>query len=235
MRICLCSRFLLLLSLLSFSIMSNCGSCSVIVKEKDSVGELLEILDKNFDASSGEYFLVLEFYDEKHDWHYTAVSAVKIENTAEYIRFETEYRRFDAICTYLKFKGVDFVYEFTDERHGMGGLTNDMTGEFFKTCLCVVFDDIDDVNTDIPIGATDEYIESKIKEIEKLYNKEAIHSYTVRYCPDDYFELDENDRKSCKESIEAILNGEAKKAREKAEVVKEDVEDNVTYIDGPPF
>ena len=47
--------------------------------------------------------------------------------------------------------------------------------------------------------------------------------------------MDENDRKSCKESIEAILNGEAKKAREKAEVVKEDVEDNVTYIDGPPF
>ena len=215
--------------------MSNCGYCSVIVKEKDSVNELLEILDKNFDASRGESFLALKFYDEKHDWHYTALSAVKIENTAEYIRFETEYRRFDAICTYLKFKGVDFVYEFTDERHGMGGLTNDMTGEFFKTCLCVVFDDIDDVNTDIPIGATDEYIESKIKEIEKLYNKEAIHSYTVRYCPDDYFELDENDRKSCKESIEAILNGEAKKAREKAEVVKEDVEDNVTYIDGPPF
>lgn len=216
-------------------IMSNCGFCSVIVKEKDSVNELLEILDKNFDASRGESFLALKFYDEKHDWHYTAVSAVKIENTAEYIRFATEYRRFDAVCTYLKFKGIDFIYEFTDESHGMGGLTNDMTGEFFKTCLCVVFDDIDDVNTDIPIGATDEYIESKIKEIEKLYNKEAIHSYTVRYCPDDYFELDENDRKSCKESIEAILNGEAKKAREKAEVVKEDVEDNVTYIDGPPF
>ena len=215
--------------------MSNCGCCSVIVKEKDAVNELLEILDKNFDASRGESFLALKFYDEKHDWHYTALSGVRIENTADYIRFETEFRRFDAICTYLKFKGVDFVYEFTDERHGMGGLTNDMTGEFFKTCLCVVFDDIDDVNTDIPIGATDEYIESKIKEIEKLYNKEAIHSYTVRYCPDDYFELDENDRKSCKESIEAILNGEAKKAREKAEVVKEDVEDNVTYIDGPPF
>lgn len=238
MRICLCSRFLLLLSLLSFSIMSNCGSCSVIVKEKDSVGELLEILNKNFDASSSEYFLVLEFYDEKHDWHYTAVSGVRIENTADYIRFETEFRRFDAVCTYLKLRGIDFIYEFTDESHGMGGLTNDMTGEFFKTCLCVVFDDMDDVDevtVDIPIGATDEYIESKIKEIEKLYNKEAIHSYTVRYCPDDYFELDENDRKSCKESIEAILNGEAKKAREKAEVVKEDVEDNVTYIDGPPF
>ena len=216
--------------------MSNCGCCSVIVKEKDSVNELLEILGKNFDASRGESFLALKFYDEKHDWHYTALSAVKIENTAEYIRFETEYRRFDAICTYLKFKGVDFVYEFTDERHGMGGLTNDMTGEFFTTCLCVVFDDMDDeVTVDIPIDATDEYIESKIKEIEKLYNKEAIHSYTVRYCHDDYFELDENDRKSCKESIEAILNGEAKKAREKAEVVKEDIEDNVTYIDGPPF
>ena len=188
--------------------MSNCGYCSVIVKEKDSVNELLEILDKNFDASRGESFLALKFYDEKHDWHYTALSAVKIENTAEYIRFETEYRRFDAICTYLKFKGVDFVYEFTDERHGMGGLTNDMTGEFFTTCLCVVFDDMDDeVTVDIPIDATDEYIESKIKEIEKLYNKESIHCYTVRYCPDDYFELDENDRKSCEESIEAVLSG----------------------------
>ena len=56
-----------------------------------------------------------------------------------------------------------------------------MAGEFFTTCLCVVFDDMDDeVTVDIPIDATDEYIESKIKEIEKLYNKEAIHSYTVR-------------------------------------------------------
>ena len=215
--------------------MSNCGYCSVIVKEKDSVNELLEILDKNFDASRGESFLALKFYDEKHDWHYTALSAVKIENTAEYIRFETEYRRFDAICTYLKFKGVDFVYEFTDERHGMGGLTNDMTGEFFTTCLCVVFDDMDDeVTVDIPIDATDEYIESKIKEIEKLYNKEAIHSYTVRYCPDDYFELDENDRKSCKESIEAILSGKVEKAVENV-AVKEETEDGATVIDEPPF
>ncbi len=215
--------------------MSNCGYCSVIVKEKDSVNELLEILDKNFDASRGESFLALKFYDEKHDWHYTALSAVKIENTVEYIRFETEYRRFDAICTYLKFKGVDFVYEFTDERHGMGGLTNDMTGEFFKTCLCVVFDDMDDeVTVDIPIDATDEYIESKIKEIEKLYNKEAIHSYTVRYCPDDYFELDENDRKSCKESIEAILSGKVEKAVENV-AVKEETEDGATVIDEPPF
>ena len=83
-----------------------------------------------------------------------------------------------------------------------------MAGEFFTTCLCVVFDDMDDeVTVDIPIDATDEYIESKIEEIEKLYNKEAIHCYTVRYCPDDYFELDENDRKSCEESIEAILSG----------------------------
>ena len=216
--------------------MSNCGCCSVIVKEKDSVNELLEILDKNFDASRGESFLALKFYDEKHDWHYTALSAVKIENTAEYIRFETEYRRFDAICTYLKFKGVDFVYEFTDERHGMGGLTNDMTGEFFKTCLCVVFDDMDDeVTVDIPIDATDEYIESKIKEIEKLYNKEAIHSYTVRYCPDDYFELDENDRKSCEKSIEAILSGKVEKAVENVGAVKEEAEDGVTVIDEPPF
>lgn len=216
--------------------MSNCGYCSVIVKEKDSVNELLEILDKNFDASRGESFLALKFYDEKHDWHYTALSAVKMENTAEYIRFETEYRRFDAICTYLKFKGVDFVYEFTDERHGMGGLTNDMTGEFFKTCLCVVFDDMDDeVTVDIPIDATDEYIESKIKEIEKLYNKESIHCYTVRYCPDDYFELDENDRKSCEESIEAILSGKVEKAVENVGAVKEDTEDGVTVIDEPPF
>lgn len=216
--------------------MSNCGYCSVIVKEKDSVNELLEILDKNFDASRGESFLALKFYDEKHDWHYTALSAVKMENTAEYIRFETEYRRFDAICTYLKFKGVDFVYEFTDERHGMGGLTNDMTGEFFKTCLCVVFDDMDDeVTVDIPVDATDEYIESKIKEIEKLYNKESIHCYTVRYCPDDYFELDENDRKSCEESIEAILSGKVEKAVENVGAVKEDTEDGVTVIDEPPF
>ena len=216
--------------------MSNCGYCSVIVKEKDSVNELLEILDKNFDASRGESFLALKFYDEKHDWHYTALSAVKIENTAEYIRFETEYRRFDAICTYLKFKGVDFVYEFTDERHGMGGLTNDMTGEFFKTCLCVVFDDMDDeVTVDIPIDATDEYIESKIKEIEKLYNKESIHCYTVRYCPDDYFELDENDRKSCEESIEAILSGKVEKAVENVGAVKEEAEDGVAVIDEPPF
>ena len=114
----------------------------------------------------------------------------------------------------------------------MGGLTNDMTGEFFKTCLCVVFDDIDDVNTDIPIGATDEYIESKIKEIEKQYHKKAIHSYTIEYCPDDYFELNENDRKSCEKSIEAILKGEPE---EKTEVVNEDVEDNITYLDEPPF
>ena len=218
--------------------MSNCGSCSVIVKEKDAVGELLELLDKNFDASSGESFLALEFYDKKYDWHYTAVSAVKIENTAEYIRFETEYRRFDAVCTYLKLKGIGFIYEFTDEGYGMGGLTNDMTGEFFKTWLCVVFDDIDDVDevtVDIPIGATDEYIESKIKEIEEQYNKKAFHNYAVKYCTDDYFALDEDNRKSCERCVEAILNGEAKKAREKADVVKENVEDNVTYIDEPPF
>ena len=230
--------------------MSNCGCCSVIVKEKDSVNELLEILGKNFDVSSGEYFLSLKFYDEKHDWHYTALSAVKIENTAEYIRFETEFRRFDALCTYLKFKGIDFIYEFTDEGHCMGGFTNDMTGEFFKTCLSVVFDDMDDeVTVDIPVDATDEYIESKIKEIEKLYNKEAIHSYTVRYCPDDYFELDENDRRSCEESIEAILSG---KVEEKSILITdgefcqkganlnnpylaETVEDNANIIYEPPF
>ena len=143
--------------------MSNCACCSVIVKEKDAVNELLEVLGKNFDASSGEYFLSLEFYDKKYDWHYTAFSVVKIENRAEYIRYETEFRCFDALCTYLKFKGIDFIYEFTDENHGMGGLTNDMAGEFFTTCLCVVFDDMDDeVTVDIPIDATDEYIESKI-------------------------------------------------------------------------
>lgn len=230
--------------------MSNCGYCSVIVKEKDAVNELLEVLGKNFDASSGECFLSLKFYDGKYDWHYTAFSVVKIENSAEYIRFETEFRRFDALCTYLKFKGIDFIYEFTDERHCMGGFTNDMTGEFFKTCLSVVFDDMDDeVTVDIPVDATDEYIESKIKEIEKLYNKEAIHSYTVRYCSDDYFELDENDRKSCEESIEAILSG---KVEEKSILITdgefcqkganlnnpylaETVEDNANIIDEPPF
>ena len=234
MLICLCSRFLLFLSLLSFSIMSNCGCCSVIVKEKDSVGELLEILDKKFDASSGESFLAFEFYDEKHDWPYTAVSAVKIENTAEYIRFETEYRRFDTVCTYLKLRCIDFIYEFTDESHGMGGLTNDMTGEFFKTWLCVVFDDMDDVDevtVDIPIDATDEYIESKIKEIEEQYNKKAFHSYAIEYCSDDYFELDENNRMSCEESIQAILNGKVGKVEEKTEIV----EDNANIIDEPPF
>ncbi|MBQ5896492.1 MAG: hypothetical protein IIW75_08030 [Bacteroidaceae bacterium] len=120
----------------------------------------------------------------------------------------------------------------------MGGLTNDMTGEFFKTWLCVVFDDMDDVDevtVDIPIGATDEYIESKIKEIEERYNKKAFHSYAIEYCPDDYFTLDENDRKSCEESIQAILNGEAKKAIEKVEEKTETVEDNANIIDEPPF
>ena len=196
--------------------MSNCGCCSIIVKEKDSVNELLELLGKKNDASSGEYSLVLKFYDEKYDWHYAAISVVKIENRAEYIRFETEFRRFDAVCTYLKYKGIDFIYEFTDENHGMGGLTNDMTGEYFKTCLCVVFDDMDEeVTVDISIDATDEYIDSRINEIETQYNKKAIHSYTVRYCPDDYFQLDENNRKSCEESIAAILNGEVKEKTEK--------------------
>ena len=107
----------------------------------------------------------------------------------------------------------------------------------------------DEVTVYIPVDATDEYIESKIKEIEKLYNKEAIHSYTVRYCSDDYFELDENDRKSCEESIEAILSG---KVEEKSILITdgefcqkganlnnpylaETVEDNANIIYEPPF
>ena len=85
------------------------------------------------------------------------------------------------------------------------------------------------------IDATDEYIESKIKEIEKLYNKETIHCYAVRYCTDDYFELDENDRKSCEESIEAILSGKVEKAVENVVAVKEETEDGATVIDEPPF
>ena len=47
-----------------------------------------------------------------------------------------------------------------------------MAGEFFTTCLCVVFDDMDDeVTVDIRIDATDEYIESKIKEIKNCIIK----------------------------------------------------------------
>ena len=52
---------------------------------------------------------------------------------------------------------------------------------------------------------------------------------------DDYFELDENDRRSCEESIEAILSGKVEKVVENVVAVKEDTEDGVTVIDEPPF
>lgn len=186
--------------------MSNCGSCSIIVKEKDSVKELIDILNKNYDEESGRNFLTFTFNLEGHDWKYHVTSAVTIENTDNYVRFETEYRHFDAVCTYLKLKGIDFIFLFDDEEHGMGGLTNDTTGEFFKPCLYVLLGNDDTIEVDLPFDANADYINEKVKEIEKQYNEEAMHWYAFEYCPDSYFELQEYTRIQCEKQIEEMVN-----------------------------
>lgn len=189
--------------------MSNCGYCSIIVKERDSINELMEILNKNYDEERDSYFLGFSLYSKKYDSNYYVGSeVVKIENADNYIQLHTHFKRDDAVCIYLKFKGIDFIYRFSDELHGMGGLTNDTTGEFFGTHLSVMFDELDEVVVDIPIDATQEYIDAKVKEIETQLNMEAMHWYAIEYCDDGYFKIDNFDRDDLEKQIDKLLNGE---------------------------
>ena len=187
--------------------MSNCGHCSIIVKEKDSVNELIKILNNNYCEERKCSFLSFKFYLEEYNCDYYVHSTVQIENIDNYVRFTTDFIRADALCIYLTFRNIDFIYEITDEANGMGGYTNDTTNEFFKPYLCVMFDEIDDVVVDIPIDANDEYINAKIKEIETQYNQDSIHYYTIEYCPHCYY-IDDADRESLEKQIEKLLNAE---------------------------
>lgn len=187
--------------------MANCGYCSIIVKQKDSINQLLEILGKNYDEErDSNYFSFL--YSGKDFNCYLTSEVVKVEDTDNYIQINTHFRRSDAVCIYLKLKGIDFIYRFSDEQHGMGGLTNDATGEFFKTRLYVMFDELDEVVVDIPIDATQEYIDAKIKEIETERNMESIHWYTYEYCDDSYFDVNDTNRESFEKQIKEMLSGE---------------------------
>lgn len=187
--------------------MANCGYCSIIVKQKDSINELLEILDKNYDEErDSNYFSFL--YSGKDFNCYLISEVVKVEDTDNYIQLNTHFRRSDAVCHYLKLKDIDFIYRFSDEQHGMGGLTNDATGEFFKTRLYVMFDELDEVVVDIPIDATQEHIDAKIKEIETERDMESIHWYTYEYCDDTYFDVNDTNRESFEKQIKEKLSGE---------------------------
>lgn len=193
--------------------MSNFGYCSIIVKKKDSVNELVKILDlfkilkKNYDAEIGcSYFSFLYSYN---DFICCLTSeVVQVEDADNYIRIETHFKREDAVCNYLKLKGIDFIYKFSDEYYGMGGYTNDATGEFFKPFLCVMFDEVDEVVVDIPIDATKEYIDAKVKEIETQRNKESMHWYKCEYRDDSYFDKDDTNRENFEKQIEEMLIGE---------------------------
>lgn len=185
--------------------MANYGYCSIIVKEKDSIGELMKILNKNYDEESGSSYLSF-LYSGKDFSCYLTSEVLKVEDTDNYIRIETHFKREDAICEYLKLKGIDFIYYFSDEYHGMGGLTNDTTGEFFKTFLCVMFDESDEVVVDIPIDATEEYIAAKVKEIETQRNMESMHWYTCEYCDDSYFSTNDANRENFEKQIKEMLS-----------------------------
>lgn len=193
--------------------MSNFGYCSIIVKEKDSINELVKILDlmkilkKNYDAETGCSYLGFLYSDNDFSCYLTS-KVLKVEDNDNYIRIETHFSRADAVCHYLKLKGIDFIYEFSDECHDMGGYTNDATGEFFKPFLCVMFEEADEVVVDIPIDATKEYIDAKIKEIETQRNMEYIHLYTCEYRDDSYFDTDDTNRESFEKQIEEMLSGE---------------------------
>lgn len=185
--------------------MANCGYCSIIVKEKDSINELMKILNKNYDEESGNYLFSFR-YSGKDFSCYLISEVVKVEETDNYMQINTHFKRSDAVCHYLKLKGIDFIYGFSDEQYGMGGLTNDATGEYFKTFLCVMFDELDEVVVDIPIDATKEYIDAKVKEIENQRNMESMHWYTCEYCDDSYFDVNDTNRENFEKQIEEMLS-----------------------------
>lgn len=187
--------------------MSNFGYCSIIVKEKDSINELIEILNKNYKEERGCSYLSF-LYSVKDFSCYLTSEILKVEDNDNYIRIETHFKREDAVCTYLNLKGIDFIYSLSDELHGMGGYTNDATGEFFKTFLCVMFDEVDEVVVDIPIDATKEYIDAKVKEIENQRNMESMHWYTCEYHDDSYFDTDDTNCENFEKQLEEMLSGE---------------------------
>lgn len=191
--------------------MSNFGYCSIIVKKKDSINELVKILDlmkilkKNYDAEKGCSYLHFLYSNNDLTWC-LASDVIDVKDNDNYIRIETHFNREDAVCHYLKLKGIDFIYNFSDELHGMGGYTNDTTGEFFKPFICVMFEEGDEVAVDIPIDATKEYIDAKINEIETQHNRGIMHCYICKYHDVSYFDIDDTNRENFEKQIEEMLS-----------------------------
>ena len=69
--------------------MSNCGYCSIIVKERDSINELMEILNKNYDEERNSYFV--SFCSEEYNF-YGGNSEIQIETISHCVTFPIRFK-----------------------------------------------------------------------------------------------------------------------------------------------
>ena len=183
--------------------MSNHGYYTIILKDKMAFHDLMtNIIAKNFKRMRGRYMLPVDFFIEKHNWHYGAMSEItEIKFMPDHIRIEGHFVNILTLGLYFKNKGIDFIYSFTDEYSGMGGYTNDTTGEFFKCSVNFCWNKGEDSAVEIPITATEDDIKAIITKEESKRDDVAIHIYTMEYCHDDYFELSPENRVDFEEQM----------------------------------
>ena len=120
---------------------------------------------------------------------------------ANFILIRVRFEGFPTVCSYLRYRGVKFIYNIYGQQFGYGGYTNDTHGEFFNCNVHLDWADGDETEIEIPITATEDDINAIIAEQENNRGEKATMSYALRYRPDDFLDLNNEERLQMEQQI----------------------------------
>ena len=120
---------------------------------------------------------------------------------ANFILIRVRFEGFPTVCSYLRYRGVKFIYSVYGQQFGYGGYTNDTYGEFFNCNVHLDWADGDETEIEIPITATEDDINAIIAEQENNRGEKATMSYALRYRPDDFLDLNNEERLQMEQQI----------------------------------
>ena len=120
---------------------------------------------------------------------------------ANFILIRVRFEGFPTVCSYLRYRGVKFIYSVYGQQFGYGGYTNDTYGEFFNCNVHLDWADGDETEIEIPITSTEDDINAIIAEQENNRGEKATMSYALRYRPDEFLDLNNEERLQMEQQI----------------------------------
>ena len=126
---------------------------------------------------------------------------IELTYGADFILIRVRFEGFPSVCSYLRYRGVKFIYNIYGQQFGYGGYTNDTHGEFFNCNVHLDWAGGDETEIEIPITSTEDDINAIIAEQENNRGEKATMSYALRYRPDEFLDLNNEERLQMEQQI----------------------------------